>query len=121
MNFRSIALCLTLGTTVSCSPGPVPVSQSLRDPSNPAAQEGVVPTVGAGDTRSGQRSDEAPADGHAHHQHDHGAAGAPTQQAGATRDAGSASAVYTCPMHPEVTSPTPGRCPKCGMNLVPGK
>ncbi len=24
-----------------------------------------------------------------------------------------------CPMHPEVTSEQPGRCPKCGMNLVP--
>lgn len=27
-------------------------------------------------------------------------------------------AVYTCPMHPEVTSDKPGRCPKCGMKLV---
>ncbi len=26
---------------------------------------------------------------------------------------------YTCPMHPEVVSDTPGSCPKCGMNLVP--
>jgi len=26
--------------------------------------------------------------------------------------------VYTCPMHPEVTSDKPGKCPKCGMNLV---
>lgn len=25
--------------------------------------------------------------------------------------------VYTCPMHPEVESPTPGACPKCGMTL----
>lgn len=24
---------------------------------------------------------------------------------------------YTCPMHPEVVSDTPGECPKCGMNL----
>lgn len=24
---------------------------------------------------------------------------------------------YTCPMHPEVISDTPGKCPKCGMNL----
>ncbi len=29
------------------------------------------------------------------------------------------STVYTCPMHPEVTSPTPGKCPKCGMDLEP--
>ncbi len=28
------------------------------------------------------------------------------------------SKLYTCPMHPEVISPDPGRCPKCGMFLV---
>ena len=26
---------------------------------------------------------------------------------------------YTCPMHPEVLKDAPGRCPKCGMDLVP--
>ena len=25
---------------------------------------------------------------------------------------------YTCPMHPEVTSDQPGRCPNCGMKLL---
>jgi multidrug efflux pump subunit AcrA (membrane-fusion protein) len=27
--------------------------------------------------------------------------------------------IYTCPMHPEVRSLAPGKCPKCGMDLVP--
>ena len=26
-------------------------------------------------------------------------------------------ALYTCPMHPEVTGHKPGKCPKCGMTL----
>lgn len=33
-------------------------------------------------------------------------------------DHGSAETLYVCPMHPEVTSKTPGTCPKCGMTLV---
>ena len=28
------------------------------------------------------------------------------------------AAVYSCPMHPEVKSDKPGKCPKCGMTLV---
>ena len=38
-------------------------------------------------------------EGHNHEGHNHGAS-------------------YTCPMHPEVKQEGPGRCPKCGMDLV---
>ena len=41
------------------------------------------------------------------HQHDH-----------AEHAAEEPAAVYACPMHPEVTSNSPGTCPKCGMTLV---
>jgi multidrug efflux pump subunit AcrA (membrane-fusion protein) len=30
-----------------------------------------------------------------------------------------AKQLYTCPMHPDVISDKPGKCPKCGMDLVP--
>ena len=32
---------------------------------------------------------------------------------------GYSGTVYTCSMHPEIRSADEGRCPKCGMNLVP--
>jgi hypothetical protein len=28
---------------------------------------------------------------------------------------------YTCPMHPEVITDAPGKCPKCGMRLIKKK
>jgi hypothetical protein len=30
-------------------------------------------------------------------------------------------ASWTCPMHPEIHLPAAGKCPKCGMNLIPEK
>lgn len=50
------------------------------------------------------------------HDHSHAAA----EFAQALSDAPKAER-YTCPMHPEVISDKPGKCPKCGMNLVPVK
>jgi hypothetical protein len=38
-----------------------------------------------------------------------------------TPAASSSHTQYTCPMHPEVVQDKPGKCPKCGMKLVPKK
>ncbi len=29
--------------------------------------------------------------------------------------------IHTCPMHPQIRQPGPGRCPICGMELVPAQ
>ena len=52
-------------------------------------------------------------DDHAQHEHgnDHGGHAENGTAEGATS--------YTCPMHPEVVQDHPGRCPECGMFLVP--
>jgi Cu(I)/Ag(I) efflux system membrane fusion protein len=42
--------------------------------------------------------------------HDHG---------GGAADGAPEAEYYTCPMHPSVKSEAPGRCPICGMDLVP--
>ena len=46
-------------------------------------------------------------------------AAAPVTAPGSSASA--AATKYTCPMHPEVVSDKPGRCPKCKMDLVPVK
>ncbi len=46
---------------------------------------------------------------HRHHDHENHANGA----------AKDAPTTYACPMHPEVQQDTPGKCPTCGMFLVP--
>lgn len=40
---------------------------------------------------------------------------------GPAPSASDSATVYSCPMHPDVRSATPGKCPKCGMDLQPIK
>lgn len=41
-----------------------------------------------------------------------------TPKSSAAESKATAQVIYTCTMHPEVRSDKPGKCPKCGMELV---
>lgn len=43
----------------------------------------------------------------------------PSRVGSAPGASAAAKQLYTCPMHPDVISDQPGKCPKCGMDLVP--
>lgn len=60
----------------------------------------------------------------AHHGHPHANYGRGQQESDdvaktSTGLSGHVDEIYVCPMHPEVRQNSPGRCPKCGMSLVP--
>jgi hypothetical protein len=80
-------------------------------PDAPEAKPLPISTALAPETAS--PDDAGAAQNHSGHQHG---------QAEDTRSSPDATAPdYTCPMHPEVSQPGPGRCPKCGMALEPRK
>lgn len=126
---RCCALLMPLFVSVplpACGSGLPPRSASL-DPSNPNGPESPPSTLWAAtDSARPGHGGSAPGSEHEHAGHDHSAgntsatmSSAPSAPAqGASSDS---SATYTCPMHPEVTSSQPGKCPKCGMRLVPKK
>jgi len=55
----------------------------------------------------------------AEHGHEHGGNATPSDKDKSGGAEKPKATVYTCPMHPEVAADKPGRCPKCGMKLVP--
>lgn len=72
----------------------------------------VSPAAAPGESGDHQHSEARPESGAgpSHSGHEGGSATTP-----------SGEATYSCPMHPEVKQNEPGRCPKCGMQLVEQK
>lgn len=104
-----LSLPAVVALTASCATEPPPRPVSL-DPSNPAAAESPPLTAGSltqpTPPMSAASSSPAPAE-------------KPDTPPAATSARDEHPTLYTCPMHPEVISDKPGKCPKCGMTLVP--
>jgi hypothetical protein len=94
--------------TPACASEPKPVPASI-DPANPAGPESPRPVLTALTTPP-EKPAEKPADK---------PADKPAEKADKPAEKVPPAVTYTCPMHPEVVSDKPGRCPKCGMKLVP--
>ena len=88
-----VALSALLLGCAAPSPSPTPAMPGA-DPSDPAATESAF------------------------HAPEHAAATPATPSPPPPPPPAPGQAVYVCPMHPDVTSAEPGRCPRCGMNLV---
>lgn len=116
-----LACALLAGSSAGCLGTELSVASNHAG--NPAAHSAALPLIAS--LRSQPSSDASPAPGsaHEHDAHEHGASGHTGHEHGqaASDPSGAADARYTCPMHPEVVTSEPGKCPKCGMNLVPKK
>jgi hypothetical protein len=106
-----IAVATALLFLVGCNASSSQTPLTTDHPGHPNATEAPAPQPSQVLTadRSAAAQDQSMHDMHGAHQH-----GSMQSAAAATTQ----SVVYTCPMHPEVVADKPGKCPKCGMNLV---
>ena len=126
---RTLLITFTTILAASCASQPQAKPVEI-DPSNPAAAEAPRPTVpdlapapSAPAATAPTAAPPTPPPAHDHAAHGAEVAAPPNTASSGGHDharaaPSKAKAVYTCPMHPEVLSDKPGRCPKCGMNLV---
>jgi len=97
----------------ACAAAALPARKAALDPSDPDAPESKPLPISTALAPERALADEAD-QGRNHEGHQHGAV-----QDGAQGSPDPGVADYTCPMHPEISQPGPGQCPKCGMALVP--
>ena len=105
----------TLQRDVFDAPAPVSIAEAMKAVNGVSHEghsvRGITPGTDEENppTPMPATRDRTPSNAAAADHSQHGAA-APAAQSEAT--------IYTCPMHPEITSDKPGSCPKCGMALV---
>lgn len=145
---RSIFSFVAATALAACAPTLTQRPLAPDDPSNPGAPESVARTPSRTLDVLTTEPDAAPSGPAADESHHHPGGAPADEPAPPARDAGTPSEsampsghehmhhrteanpstkqkapavkpTYVCPMHPEVTSDHPGKCPKCGMTLVP--
>lgn len=102
-----------------CASAPFLLEPTPDHPASHAAKEGIRP-VFTDTLVINKESSPAPSlpSGHEHGAPEGHDAVVPQKAAESKpSEPGKEKAVFSCPMHPEVVAPQPGKCPKCGMNL----
>lgn len=85
--------------------GPIEIAPlPYAHPANPSAPPGTLPPLGTDIAPTNPTSHDTPGDPKA------------LERGGAAE--ASTRTKYQCPMHPEIRSDEPGRCPICGMPLA---
>jgi hypothetical protein len=98
-------------------PGQAPTGWAGLDASE-APAHGQGSPRGGSDESDSRESESHQHGSHQHGSHQHGAEHQPAEGSGTSGKAVDDAVVYTCPMHPDVVADRPGKCPRCGMNLV---
>lgn len=108
--------CVLLAGCASIEP-PEPGANHPASPEAASAVETQRPSVLAVDENNLPQAPPEMRHGDMMH---HGHEGMePERMGGGSSQTDRKATAYTCPMHPDVMAAQPGKCPKCGMDLVP--
>ncbi|MBI2471342.1 MAG: hypothetical protein HYV59_08890 [Planctomycetes bacterium] len=97
----TVVFCVTL--LIGCTSQTIQIPQSAQNPANPSAPEAAFTPRPDWFRTDTSVSPEKPA----------------TELTPPPGTLTTTPAIYTCPMHPEVIQSSQGRCPDCGMRLIP--
>lgn len=119
-----IAMAGTLTLLAGCAVKILEPASSTHHPANAGAITTDLPTVGSNLVPAKKQSihETDPFTSSAKpsgiESQDHTGHDAPATAESMTPSVDEPAAMYVCPMHADVTSAEPGRCPKCKMKLV---